>query len=256
MKLDSISLLKLFLTQLEFRNSSKIDLWSIYQKKIFPSIRLRSVLNPSIIFSPNYLRVIFVRHPLERFASAYIDKIASLKQIPFTLYDYTRRAVCRKYSSFYLTVDQQNLYKTDKELEKEIDEPCQKIIPTFEHFIEYFMFNNIKGDVHWRPYSNLCHVCLIKYNFIGKFETIEDDLQRIVKYLGLNSSEWIKDDHFQSGKTKENYKLMYSNLDDKFICYLKQFYQNDLKLFDYQIEDYLLNNRTIRCSTKYIIPRF
>jgi hypothetical protein len=171
------------------------------------------------------------------------------------LYDDIRRAICRTFSSFYLTEEQQDLYKTNKELRKQIDEPCQKVIPTFEHFLEFFMHHDIKADVHWKPYSKLCNVCLFKYNFIGKFETIQDDFQRIVEYVGLNVNEWIKDDYFQTGKNKDYYKLMYSNLKDKYLCYLKQFYENDFKLFDYQLEDYLEYNRTIQCSTKYYFPR-
>jgi hypothetical protein len=223
---------------------------------MFPFIRIRALTDPSIIFSSKYLRVIFVRHPFERLASAYIDKIASLNSKPFSLYDNLRRAICRKYSKFYLTKNQRAFYRVHKNLNKQINEPCRKIIPTFEHFIEYLMSDQVKGDVHWKPYSSLCQFCLIKYNFIGKFETLEQDLPKLIKYLGLNSNDWIKENYFNSGKTKENYKLMFSNLNQKLICYLKYFYQNDFQLFDYHIEDYLTRNKTIQCSAIYSKKRY
>lgn len=244
-----MSLLQLFLSELLLNNSSKIDLWSIYQHQIFPNIRLRSLSDPSILFSSNYLRVIFVRHPLERLASAYIDKIASLNNKPFTLYDNIRRSICRKYSSVYLTDDQRKAYRTQKKLTKRIDEPCQKIIPTFEHFIEYLISDPIRDDVHWKSYSRLCHVCLFKYNFIGKFEVLEEDLRKLLTFVGLNSNDWIKENYFKNGKTKENYKLMFSKLNKKSICFLKYFYKYDLDLFNYHIEDYLTDNKTIQCSS-------
>jgi hypothetical protein len=249
---NPVSLLQLFLSQLLLVNSSKIDLWSMYQDKVFPLIRLRTLPNPSIIFSSKYLRVLFVRHPFERLASAYIDKISSLKNEPFSLYDGIRRAICRKYSLFYLTNDQRALYRTHKGLAKKINEPCEKIQPKFEHFIEFIMADSRNDDVHWKPYSSLCHVCLFKYNFIGKFETIGEDLEKLVKYLGLKSNDWIRENYFQTGKNKENYQLMYSNLTEKLICDLKYFYKYDFKLFHYRIEDYLIQNRTIQCSSKYI----
>ena len=249
--LNSISYLKLFLSELLFINSSKIDLWSIYQNKVFPYIRLGTLTDPSLILSSNYLRIIFVRHPLERLASAYIDKINTLNNKPFTLYDNIRRSICRKYSFNYLTDEQTILYKLNKNLRKEINEPCQNITPTFEHFIEYLIKDPLKDDVHWKPYSKLCHVCLLKYNFIGKFENIEQDIQKLIDYLGFKSNNWFKKNYFTTGKTKENYKLLYSNLNKNLICFLKDFYQMDFQLFDYRIQDYFTNNQTDSCITKH-----
>jgi hypothetical protein len=56
-------------------NSIPLDLWAMYQKLALPYIRLRTLSDSSIIFSTSFTRVIFVRHPLERLASAYTDKI-------------------------------------------------------------------------------------------------------------------------------------------------------------------------------------
>ncbi|CAF3475668.1 unnamed protein product, partial [Rotaria socialis] len=91
------------------KNVTDFDVWSIYQRKSFPLIRPRTLSNVSLLFSSNFTRVIFVRHPLERLASAYVDKIASLTNEPFLLYDSIRRAICRKYSSFYLTRAQRTI---------------------------------------------------------------------------------------------------------------------------------------------------
>jgi hypothetical protein len=227
-----------------------MDLWSIYQNGVFPYIRLRRVSNPSILFSSNYLRVIFVRHPLERIASAYIDKIATLNNKRYSLYDNVRRVICRKYAAIYLHDEQKNFYRINKGSKKPKYEPCDKVIPKFEHFIEYIMVDPMKDDVHWKPYSSLCHICLLKYNFIGKFETIEEDLRKLIDYLGLNSNDWIHENYLKTGKTREDYKSMYSNLNKKLICFLKYFYRNDLKLFDYRIEDYLTDNKIIQqCPT-------
>jgi hypothetical protein len=131
-------------------------------------------------------------------------------------------------------------YRNEKGLTKQIDESCQNITPKFEHFIEYLMADSLQADVHWQSYSKLCHVCLFKYNFIGKYETIE--------YIGLKSETWIHKNYFKSGKTQENYKLMHSNLTDDLIYNLKDF-----------CKDYLNNRTSIQCPsrrTKYFRKRF
>jgi hypothetical protein len=196
-------------------------------------------------------RVIFVRHPFERLASAYIDKITSIKNDSSSLYDSIRRAVCRKYASSYLTASEQASYRKNKRLSKQIFQPCQNVIPSFEHFVDFLMSDSLINDVHWQPYSKLCKACLFKYNFIGKYETMEEDLERLILHLGLNANDWNDKNYFKTGKTQENYKSLYSNLTNRVICDLKEFYKDDFKLFDYRFEDYLIDNRTIQCPHIY-----
>ncbi|CAF2183921.1 unnamed protein product [Rotaria magnacalcarata] len=233
------------------KNVTDFDIWSIYQRKSFPLIRPQTLSNVSLLFSSNFTRVIFVRHPLERLASAYVDKIASLTNEPFLLYDSIRRAICRKYSSFYLTDAQRKFYRIHRRIPKTIEEPCYNVVPKFEHFIAYIMSNSMINDVHWYPYSKLCYTCLFKYNFIGKYETIEEDLGRLLTYLGLESKDWNNVNHFRTGKTREHYKSMYSNLNNQLLCTLKYVYRDDFKLFDYRLEDYLTDKKTISCSPSH-----
>ncbi|CAF5121696.1 unnamed protein product, partial [Rotaria sp. Silwood1] len=115
----------------------------------------------------------------------------------------------------------------------------------------YLMLGALKSDVHWQSYSKLCHVCLFKYNFIGKYETMKEDLQRLESHLGLKSINLNDGNYFTTGKTKEYYKSLYSSLPNELICNLKYFYEDDFKLFDYRLEDYLTNERTIQCSPSH-----
>jgi hypothetical protein len=232
-------------------NSTQLDLWLIHQKKALPYIRLRTLPDPSILFSTSFTRIIFVRHPLERLASAYEDKIASLKSEPLSVYDNMRRSICRKYASSYLTPADQSSYHFNRKLKGQINEPCQKIIPTFEHFVDYIMYGSAQLDVHWQPYSTLCNTCTFKYNFIGKYETIQEDLISLRGQLGLNSTDWTVENNFSTGKTKKNYIALYSNLSNDLICNLKDFYKEDFRLFNYQLEDYLADHRKIDCPPQF-----
>ncbi|CAF3887754.1 unnamed protein product [Adineta steineri] len=253
-KNDSMSLLSLFLSHLTMTtnksNSTQLDLWSMYQKTALPYVRPRTLSDSSILFSKSFTRIIFVRHPFERLASAYVDKIATLSSEPFSIYDNLRRRICRKFPFFYLTSSEQNYYRTFRMVHNQRNEPCDKIIPTFEHFVTHIMFDSSQVDVHWQPYSTLCHACTLKYNFIGKYETIQEDLDLLRVQLGLNTTNWNIKNNFSTGKTKENYKLLYSKLPNHLICNLKHFYQEDFKLFNYQVEDYLIDNQKVQCSSQ------
>ncbi|CAF3429155.1 unnamed protein product, partial [Rotaria socialis] len=248
---DSVSILKLLssrLTNFNNINVTDFDIWSIYQRKNFPLTRPQTLSDVSLLFSSNFTRAIFVRHPLERLASAYVDKIASLTNEPFSLYDTIRREICRKYSSLYLTGTQRNYYIYHTQIAKNDTEPCHNVVPKFEHFIDCIMSNSIIDDVHWYPYSKLCYACLFKYNFIGKYETIEQDLARLLSKFGLESKHWNNENYFRTGKTKEYYKSIYANLNDQLLCNLKNVYEDDFTLFDYKMEDYLTNKNHISCS--------
>ena len=220
----------------------------MYQKTVLPYVRLHAVSDPSILFSSSFTRAIFVRHPLERLASAYVDKIGSIKAEPMSLYDSLRRRICRRYASSYLTKAEEHAYLIKRSLENEIHEPCARVIPSFEHFVEHILSDSSQVDVHWQSYSTLCGVCRLNYNFIGKYETLQKDLQTLKVKLGLNTNDLNINNHFSTGRTKETYKLLYSKLPYHLLCNLKNFYHQDLNLFDYRFEDYLPDQQQINCT--------
>jgi Sulfotransferase family len=39
-------------------------------------------------------------------------------------------------------------------------------------------------DRHWRSYEDLCHPCFVGYDFIGKYETLSDDVDHVLKLIG------------------------------------------------------------------------
>ena len=121
----------------------------------------------------------------------------------------------------------------------------------FEHFIEYMMSDSLQNNIHWRPYSVFCDVCRLKYNFIGKYETIQEDVNFLQLKLRVNSIDWNTNNNFSTGKTKEYYKSMYSKVPNHLICWLKDFYKEDLQFFDYRLEDYLTNQQQIDCPRQH-----
>jgi chondroitin 4-sulfotransferase 11 len=185
----------------------------------------------------------FVRHPFERLASAYKERIATLAKDriqPEPHYDNVRKMICRRYAGF--PVGQNPLLRRNA---------CDDFIPSFEHFVQYILINTetpvgiARMDGHWKPYAVVCQVCQFKYNFIGKYETFNDDFASLLKRL--NVSDWNNQKRRgASGHTTRDYQQLFSSLPDDLICRLKRLYNDDFRLFNYRVEDYV-NRTTLIC---------
>ncbi|CAF1062691.1 unnamed protein product [Adineta steineri] len=254
---SAVSLLQTFLHILRFEKLNEtspslfFNPWSISVKDVFPGITFRNLLNLSSVFSSSFTRFLFVRHPFERLASAYKERIATLPRDriePEPHYDNVRKTICRRLTRFGV----------NRRLSPRLD-PCENSIPTFQHFVEYVLSTGEtpaklnRMDAHWQPYTTICQVCKFKYNFIGKYETFNDDLVSLLKQL--NIPDWnIQKRRGASGQTTNYYQQLYSSLPDHIICRLKNLYNDDLNLFNYRIEDYV-NRTTLNCRPESIITK-
>ncbi|CAF0814112.1 unnamed protein product [Adineta steineri] len=243
------SLLKTYLHLLRFESVSStspslyFNPWRLNIKDIFHSFDFKSISNLSDIFSPSFTRALFVRHPFERLASAYKERIATLAKDriqPETHYDNVRKVICRRYTH------PDWIPGPLKE-----DHPCEYSIPPFKHFVEFILMNTgtysgvTRMDGHWQPYTVVCQVCKFKYNFIGKYETFDNDFNSLLKRL--NVSDWNTEKRRgASGHNTWDYQQLFSSLPDNLICRLKRLYNDDLQLFNYRIEDYV-NRTTLIC---------
>jgi len=235
----------MYLNVLRFGNvdatysSRPVNPWRLSFTFSFPYFRLNSLSNLSKIFSSSFIRAIFVRHPFERLASAYKERIATLaKDRPESEpeYDAMRMAICRRQG-------------TSKRIRQSVltRDSCANTIPSFEAFVRYILMiiyipNGIaRMNYHWQPYSVLCQVCKFKYNFVGKYEMFTDHFSDFLKLY--NISDWnIQKQNGASGLTKWDYQKYYTTLPDDLICQLIKLYSDDFRLFRYRIDEYI--NRT------------
>ncbi|UJR13108.1 hypothetical protein I4U23_000132 [Adineta vaga] len=242
--IDSLIEIYLHLLRFESINNKSPSLflnpWRFSLKDVFPNVHFTSLTNLSNIFSSQFTRVLFVRHPFERLASAYKERIATLPKDRIQSephYDNIRKIICHRYSRL-------NSIERNNDL-------CTNYIPSFEHFIQYILigtettFGISRMDTHWQPYSTVCQVCKFQYNFIGKYETFNEDFHLLLKRL--NVTDWnIEKRRGASGHKTKDYQLLYSSLSDNSICQLKRLYNDDFHLFNYRIEDYI-NRTTLNC---------
>lgn len=113
-----------------------------------------------------YTKVMFVREPLERLVSAFRDKFES----PNTYYHPVfGKPIIAKYRANAT----QEALKTGSGV-------------TFQEFMQYLLdvHRPVGMDIHWEPAHNLCSPCLLDYDFIGKFETMEDEANHVLKRTG------------------------------------------------------------------------
>ena len=245
------SLLQTYLHVLQFESvndassSLYFNPWKLSLERVFPDIIFKSLSNLSQIFSPSFTRAVFVRHPFERLASAYKERIATLPKDriqPEPYYDGIRQRICRQYARFDST-----RHRMSK------GNPCAEFIPSFEHFVQYILMNTetaagvARMDGHWKPYTVVCQVCKFQYNFIGRYETFDDDFTFLLKRL--NVSDWDnRKRRGASGHTKWQYQQLFSSLSDELICQLKRLYNDDFHFFNYRLEEYV-NRTALICSS-------
>ena len=118
---------------------------------------------------------------------------------------------------------------------------------TFKEFVQYLVYpqidknqKEITFDHHWERFYNLCHPCLIKYNWIGKYESMNEDSDNVLKIIGANIT--YPKAPASSGKTIKLLPKQFATLPKELISKLYKVYQKDFEVFDYKIEDVLKSN--------------
>ena len=116
-----------------------------------------SVDLPEYLEANNYFTFSFVRHPFDRLASAYINKLEQVL-LPSSEKKIVQIGVAARqvYQATHGNV-------------------------TFPNFLDYVVKEGEKSaqalDSHWFPYYTKCNYCSMNYSFIGRMETFDEDLK-------------------------------------------------------------------------------
>ncbi|XP_062318672.1 carbohydrate sulfotransferase 8 [Osmerus eperlanus] len=117
-----------------------------------------------------YTKVLFVREPFERLVSAFRDKFESPNS-------YYHPVFGRPIISRYRANATRDALRTGAGV-------------TFREFVQYLLDvrRPVGMDIHWEPVSQLCSPCLLKYDFIGKFESLQDEANFLLRSVGAPSN--------------------------------------------------------------------
>ncbi|XP_071476115.1 carbohydrate sulfotransferase 14-like [Diadema antillarum] len=173
----------------------------------------------------NYTTFLFVREPFARILSAYRDKFQfpAVENLPMK----------KKFASL-ISRSKRKPFQQNKKILSNSD------TVTFSDFVDYVgNSRNTLGlpeEEHWREMFRLCAPCDIRYDFIGHFETLQEDFRMILDRLSVkedirfpassnptNSSGSSVLDQYYGQLSTEQLESLYGRL------------STDIELFDYPI---------------------
>ena len=66
------------------------------------------------------------------------------------------------------------------------------------------MINLVRISLNWTPISTLCSICSMNFNFIGRLETFDEDLELLVSRLNVSKARISNRQAFYHGDLIEN----------------------------------------------------
>ena len=162
----------------------------------------------------NSKKVFFTRNPYERLFSAYKDKFMHPKDPHFKGME---RRIFRMFPSH------------SNDLEREA---------TFQEFLDFIIHENKIGQLtalnkHWRPVTKICLPCYIRYNIIGKMETLAEDSRYVLDLANTDNKDLFPVKAGNSAYTRSLLEKVYSNISRNTLNGLYQIYKDDLEAFAY-----------------------
>ncbi|XP_041455920.1 carbohydrate sulfotransferase 11-like [Lytechinus variegatus] len=169
----------------------------------------------------NYRKLIFVREPFSRILSAYRDKLESKGSFKT---NFLPRMVNRDARSMAGGNEGLNI--------------------TFGNFIDYVSnpWNTLADppEEHWREMFRLCYPCRVPYDFIGRFETFNEDiregLQKITQDVDIEIPASSNPTKSSNLDTLVKY---YSRLSSTQLESLYKRLATDIELFNYRVPSFL-----------------
>lgn len=168
-----------------------------------------------------YFKFLFVRHPLERLVSAYRHRVIG-----------ERSDLHRRYGV--------HIVKKYRGLNS--SKPVQGNDVTFREFIRYLLDTKAKYmNAHWKPIFNICHPCLIPYEFIGSVDRVDIDVSALLENIHFTRKvSFPKRQEYYNPLNKQEALIYYRNVTYHEMEKLRRLYKKDFQCFlfgrEYQIQ--------------------
>ncbi|KAM8895175.1 carbohydrate sulfotransferase 8-like isoform 2-T3 [Spinachia spinachia] len=167
-----------------------------------------------------YTKFMFVREPLERMVSAYRDKLENPN-------DYYHNLFGKPIISKYRANPSPEALNTGNGV-------------TFKEFVQYLLdvHRPVGMDIHWDQTNQLCNPCLIDYNFIGKFENMEEESNFLLRLAGAPPNVTLPS--FKDRNPAD--KRTSTDITQKYFSQVSALERQ--RMYDFYYTDYLMFNYT------------
>lgn len=169
-----------------------------------------------------FYKFMFVREPFERLLSAYKDKFVHPRA--FDKDPYITVFGKKIISNYRYNVTQEALQSGYG--------------VKFPEFIQYILDMGVREDWHWANYDDVCGICDIKYEYVGHYETLQDDAKYVLKRSSLSH---LRFPVTRPSRTKDELLHYYSQIPKAWIKRLGGVYRNSFEIFDYSFPGSLEN---------------
>ncbi|XP_022095490.1 carbohydrate sulfotransferase 11-like [Acanthaster planci] len=199
-----------------------------------------------------YRKFLFVRNPLERFLSAYLNKIETT--IDGNLWR-TRDAIrslddsaksAKKVTSKKKATSKKKVNRRGRQKVKRKEVDIKITLPQFTRYvlaINRSADQRVRSDMHlnehWNPMYEMCQPCLIDYDWIGHFEHLQTDIQWILSALvGGNQTVYVPEHdpkHTTNSSERDTQRRLFTTLNSLQVEKLLRYYELDYSLFGFDI---------------------
>ena len=162
------------------------------------------------------------------------------------------------YLDKFITRKEDNFIRPILKWEKTHNASLNESDPLFVKFVKFIIFeieSNSKsyGTLHWWPFTNICGLCNVRYDFIGKVETWTSDIRNLsemTEFKDFDLSSTNKERFNQNTKkSKEDISQVYfKQLNQEIIIKLYNIYKSDFFIGGYKYPQSYID------SVKNIIP--
>ncbi|KAI8492827.1 hypothetical protein Bbelb_294240 [Branchiostoma belcheri] len=192
-----------------------------------------------------YRKIIVVRDPLERLASAWINKFVEMPKIE---------------RDFWWTMELNHGLRTyrernrpDKSSESKVKEEGtfnDRKRVSFRDFL-FAVPKKVFDNEHWISINRLCLPCQINYDFIAHTDTIASDVRLFLKKNNITANEDVLPEQRPRQANDDNvFGGIYGQVPIEDILPLRDIFQEDFDMFGYSFEQDLAKIREGKAKAK------
>ncbi|XP_022080142.1 carbohydrate sulfotransferase 11-like [Acanthaster planci] len=169
-----------------------------------------------------YTKFMYTRHPFRRILSTYLDKFAG-RVLPF--WEPLAKHIIMKYRR---NAKVQKLLKSGRNI-------------TWHEWIAYLTDPRERAgfDSHWMEIHKICSPCKVRYDYLGKLETANDDARYILTSLGLQDKISFPTGDRHQTNSSQVYSAFLRRTVNASLQTLWRMYNLDFELFGYDKPDFL-----------------